>query len=988
VDVSRLQNWAPLAALALTAGLNAAVLWKNRRRTGIPSPPPAGTDAGRADLPEAQKASPAGMSWGDVRDRVRRWIRNHTPEVSLIVAGVLLAGYIFALSPNFWSLRSGAGPNPENPYSALHYVRTLELKWAGSLATIVAVVGTLLGLACFVYALRSTRLQSARFGLLLSGLSLLGLWQLAMLDQYPPPASAPLALGLLVLLAWGLDYRRRDEDDLFEGGGSRATQFFLFSVALAVTILGRVSYLRLRPLGIEGDEMKWTVEVARSMVDHQFLEAAEYHLASLPVSFYLEALPMRVLGVSALSARSTTVLYSILAGALFYFLARRLAGPRVAWLATFLLGISLLDMSASRLANVESLVKIWPIAGLLTLGWAFDARRTVGFVAAGVLVGLGMLAYDTVAPLLISGLVLLVYELRRLRIPRPEAIRFAAAYAAPQILVLPIAATYWIGRLQYYELDNKGLQSQPLPTLLSNAQDLWQALFTHAASDFLYNRDGPLFESLLSPWLLCGLVLAILLWNRGRLLWALVVLGTFFLPVPIAAHSPMGRVLYPGLPMAYFLMAIAIVSAEGELRRLLGKAASPALMALGAVLLIQLFALHQFIYFNEVSDPDDRLARRELYDLAAEVQRSGALGIFPYVPTADDPIESEQSYAIWLGMRSTVRRASDMQTPMFPAAPTFLASLSELPPSTNMASVVWYTASRTQAEERKALLDLFLRCYPTAHKTTGRFFDLFTLDTQALTSPACVSAMVTAELAPGSPDTEGHVDFEWGVVGAPPSQATLDCGRESPELQILQAETMAGPGWVTENRFADDFQGEGFLADPGDNAAAPASTEISVPKSGDYFVWVRSYRRVEDPYGAILDVNGQTADFALAFSGQPTWAWERLGPFRINEPEVTLSITRPYGGSLDHFMALFFDSLVITTSETFDPNTDPPYIPAFSRSVQIQAPDRAGRIAADLLPGTYACTITVQDGGRMIDSQGGIGVRSSPVLLTVGGDNP
>ena len=41
-------------------------------------------------------------------------------------------------------------------------------------------------------------------------------------------------------------------------------------------------------------------------------------------------------------------------------------------------------------------------------------------------------------------------------------------------------------------------------------------------------------------------------------------------------------------------------------------------------------------------------------------------------------------------------------------------------------------------------------------------------------------------------------------------------------------------------------------------------------------------------------------------------------------------------------------------------------------------------ITASLPPGSYACTLTLRDGERMIDPWGEIGVRSMPVEFKVG----
>ena len=989
MDLPQLQIWAPLIALVIAAEMNAARLWRARRSIkGVPaSDRNDGSDGPPAAL-EARRTPSGAVGLGDLSTRARGWIGGHPVEAVMVVAALITGGYVWVVSPGFSVKPAFPTWTPGHPYWALHYVRGLELQAADDLGGIVGVVGAAISLGCFVFSVRNKNPHATRVGLLVAGLSLLCLWQLSMLEAYSIDPAVPLFWGLLILLAWGLDYRRFAEGDLFVWRANLATKVVLVSAALAVTILARFSFLRLQPYGIEGDELKWTVEVVRSMADGEFVDVTEYHLASLPVSFYMQALFVRAFGAGILTARLATAVYSILASAAFLALAWRWAGGRAAWLATLLLGIALLDVSASRLANVESLVKLWPIASLLALTWALDSRRTAGFVAAGVLVGLGLLTYDTVAPLLIVGFVLLFVELVRLRVPVREAIRFTAAYTAPQLFVLPAAATYWFGRLQYYDLEGKGFEAGLLSTLAEHAQELWRALFSRTAGDFLYNREGPLFESLLVPWLICGVLLGILLWKRGRVLWALVLGGLFFLPVPILAQSPMGRVLYPGLPAAYFFMAMAMVAVYSEVRRLLGDAAGPAVMTVAAIGLVQLTLLNQFIVFNEVEDPEDRRIRRALYDIAAEIQDSGALGVFPYMPAAGEPIEDEKGYAIWLGMRSRVSDPFEIRTPLFPTGTSFLPSLATLAPPEAGLSIVWDTSHDTHRQIRDALLATFLRCYPTARLQRGEFFDLYAVDRAALADPECVSADVSLDLAPGSPEAGGRVEFEWRAVGAAPRQVTLVCSQTDPDLQMFEAETMSGPGWILETRFAPQYQGEGFLADPGSSDNAAASIEVALPGPDDYYVWVRTYRRVKDAYGARLSVNGLTADFGARYGRRPAWIWERLGPFPIESSTASVSIARPYSGPPDEFMALFFDAIAITSITSFHPEHDDPDEIVLQTTSAVGPSELEGTISTTLPPGTYGCAVMLRDGDRMVDPWGEVGVRSPTVDFEVAGSDP
>ena len=103
------------------------------------------------------------------------------------------------------------------------------------------------------------------------------------------------------------------------------------------------------------------------MEDHEFRYSTDYHLSSVPVSFYMQAPFHHLFGPGLLSARLTVATFSVLGSLAFYWLARELFGVPVALLATFLLSVSIFDISASRLANVESHVKLWPLLALALL---------------------------------------------------------------------------------------------------------------------------------------------------------------------------------------------------------------------------------------------------------------------------------------------------------------------------------------------------------------------------------------------------------------------------------------------------------------------------------------------------------------------------------------------------------------------------------------------------------------------------------------------
>jgi hypothetical protein len=966
---------APALLLLVPAILNLARWIQLRRHLPAASPSP---DSPDSSIPAANR--PAWLS--DPRSAVvgvRHWIAGHRLETALAAVFAALVIFVVVITPEISPEPIPAPRTPGTPFNAVHFIRDFELKLANDLAYPIGAIGAIASLACLGASFRKRSVDAARVGLLVPGLGLLALWQLINLGFYSADSTTVLIMAGVAVIAWVSTYRLHMMQDVQPAAKlSPAFEVVLLLLAMIPTIVGRTVRLSTTPYGIEGDELKWTVEVVRSMVDGEFVEATEYHLSSLPVSFYLEAPFHRILGPSLLSARIAAVTYSLLGSLAFYALARALFGARVAWLATFLLGVSLLDMSASRLANVESLTKIWPPLALFLLVRAVDTRKLVLFLAAGTAVALGLLAYDTVVPLAAAGMVLLLFELVRNRIPWAESVRHVSAYLAPQLVALPVAAAYIGGRLQYYELGERGLQTDFFGRMQAHAASLLDGLFVLTPRDFLYNRDGPLFQSFLVPWLLLGLVLAVVNWRRGRVVWVLVYFAVFFLPTPILANVPMGRVLFPGIGSAYLLMALALVCAFRELERLLGRDFRPALLTVGSIALFHLAVLNLYIYFHEVQDPEDRRIRRELYEIARESQGTAARPFFPYVQGADEPIQAETQYAIWLGLRSMSNvPVLFSDSPVMPAE-RLLPALSRLDPAERGVVIVWDTISQATNESRQALLAAILGCFPGRAERPGRYFDQYFLGRAALEAAQCGSG----ELSLTGSGTEGSsLPLQWSWSGSPISEAVLSCGLVSRDTVSIPAEEFAGPGWSPETRFRRDFRGEAFLID--NYGSGEATYNITLPRTGTYYVWGRTLRRGTDPYGALLTLDETQADFAAPDSTLQEWVWERMGPFPVNRRTPRLAVSRLFGGPPTEFMALFFDEFLLTMNPDFDPDGSTPVDDMRETRLRIPAGLTEGSIDPDLAPGNYTCWMTVSDGSRVVDPLGRIGVESDTVELIV-----
>lgn len=673
------------------------------------------------------------------------WSRLTERRLATAVVGMGLASVLYVLLITRVPMAITQPGDVGHPFQGLSYVRELVRNYAAWLAPALALAGTciVLGLLAQAWFWRHDKRrlgQVLRTNLLLVGICMLGLGQLAILGIYKLPLLGIYFPALLVLSIWLTTYTPQVESDLCSSTWSRWRELLLLALALMLTIFARFYRLDIYPYGIEGDESKWTIEVIGVMIDGTYPVSADLHMATVPLSFYMQAPFHYLFGASLLSARISVAFYSVLGSLCFYLLVRIITSPPVAWLSTMLLAVSLLDMSASRLANVESHVKLWPLLALLLLAYALRNRESLLYGLSGTAIALGLLTYETTAPIVIVALLIMLFELLRSRATFADSVRWFCAFLVPLLVVTPIVATYQIGRFQYY-LDFGSGGNVREGNLIGN---LWQSLlrvletlFVNMETDFLFNRDAPLFNSLLLPLLVLGFVFALFHWKRARMLWMLLFAVLFFFPVPILVKAPLGRVYYPGLPAAYVLIAIAIYTTFRELDRALRPALRPALSMLAGVGLALVIVSNLYIYFNETFDTYDRPPRRELYDLALEQAGPDTMIYFPFIAGIEDPIEIERELVIPLGMRQPGTTTGELYPYKVLPLDALLPALSAFEDSSKQITIVWDTAMLDQREVRDTLLTNLLQCYPEMQHVKGQLYDRYIIPGNTVRGRSC-----------------------------------------------------------------------------------------------------------------------------------------------------------------------------------------------------------------------------------------------------------
>ncbi|MGD2179074.1 MAG: glycosyltransferase family 39 protein, partial [Anaerolineae bacterium] len=426
------------------------------------------------------------------------WVAPRWREVVVGLVLLSLLGYVWVVTP-----RTIVHPEKPVDRTPLRGLGRIWRFWQQHLSKTIRVwplVSAVLVVGSYLVARLSGRARKAlRVATLLATLALGLEGQLLLLNRRLIAASILYGAALLGFIAWLVMYRPGHREDSPSVPRIGQTEAGLLILILALTVSARFYALSHIPYGIEGDESKWTIEVVSVMLDGRHTIQSEYHYATEPTSFYMQAPFHHLLGPGILSARIAVATYSVLASLAFYWLLRETLGPPEALLATALLAVSLVDVSASRLALVEGHVKIWAIAGLAFLAHGLRVRQPIHSFLGGVALAIGLLTYDTFVPMVAVAATWTVITLAVQRASPREWVVHLTVLLLPILSVMPGVVEYVVGRGEYYGVGRLGWNTAPLTVLRYNVADVIQNAWEQTYADFLFVRHGPIINSLLVP---------------------------------------------------------------------------------------------------------------------------------------------------------------------------------------------------------------------------------------------------------------------------------------------------------------------------------------------------------------------------------------------------------------------------------------------------------------------------------------------------------
>ncbi len=894
-------------------------------------------------------------------------------EILLIGFSVCLLIYLSLSAP---VQLTGSVPielnQPGRPFYFLHSLRDFlrnNYNQAAALSNLLSGLTALI-LTAAAAIRRSTAML--RFSLLWSLISLAGSaqWMISGKVQF----STGILLYLISVIGFLLWSRFAGTSTSTEPDESRPislrAEVALVILMLSLAAFGRMYFLKSIPYGIEGDEAKWTAEVVALDILGEPDGLAMYHRDALPVSFFMQTLFHKLLGPSIFAARFEVAFFSVLATLIFYLLLRQITAVPLALLAGWFLSASIFDISASRVAHVESHIKIWVLITLALLAWAIKSKRWQAYAISGIALAIGMLTYDTVWPLVLVALLLTVLEARRHSDNISDISRKLTALLTPTILTIPLLIPYIADRMRYYNFNNRQTDLASLWGYFSDVAFSWYAGSFH---DFFYNRQGPLLNAFLLPWMTFGLIFALATPRRRLSFWTLIWALLFIIPVPVAAHSPFGRVYYPALPAVYILVAIGMYIFGRESLHALGNGFRPLVIAVSLLVLIWIPLFNFYIYFNEVYDYRDDQMRREIAELAGDAASPDTLIVLASVPNANEPLNNE-TQMIELFMLGNLPNELIKNSYQHMALEDVLPSLPTLSERPNLSIILDKTTADSHAQ-RIDLKEALSTCYPNAIWVEGVFVDRVDINAEALSSAECISTTLSIE--PVSMDT-----IYWEMAQGTANKLVLKCENLQRIHQLIEAETLPfTPGWNIETAVAPGWVGTGFLMD--NFGSNPVFFEFNLEEENPVYLWMRYYKRVPDNSPAQITIGNQTIPFG-AISGEKTnqWNWERVGPFNIPAGTHTISLERPYKEDPTQFMAIFLDQITITTDPDFLPSNDiDQYM--LTQNAGFQQEQGQGELTLQFAPGSYSCYAEAFNTHLLVDAFGYAPLRSNTINFVI-----
>ena len=377
------------------------------------------------------------------------------------------------------------------------------------------------------------------------------------------------------------------------------------AAAMRLTLLGDLPY------GVHGDEAQVGLDAHRVLRDGWIGVYTHAALGQPSGHAYLTAPSIWLLGDTAFALRLPLALVGVAQIPLLYLLVRLLANRLEATLAAALLTISYWQLFYSRVAHWSISYATVLLAAMLCLALAMRGGRRRWFVAAGVLLGLGVYTYNIYPIVLVAvaAFVAITTWTRYRQAMRPWLTSLALMWAAAIVVALPMIwyvadpdAYYWSHVGNYSEV---GVTRSPefreagawgKAKLIGEQARTFVDAYTFSGQRDSVDGNGlrPMFDPPTLLLLAAGLVLAV----RRRREPMVVLAVCCFVIIPLPAVLQRGSIMrqpVAAAPFAMYLAALPLAALARLSRR--GPAARGATVAIAAAMLALIATITVRDYF-------------------------------------------------------------------------------------------------------------------------------------------------------------------------------------------------------------------------------------------------------------------------------------------------------------------------------------------------------------------------------------------------------
>jgi hypothetical protein len=767
---------------------------------------------------------------------------------------------------------------------------------------------------------------------------------------------------------------------------NREGWLLLLGIVILLTISTRFFDLGSGIYGLDADETKWTVQAWKSKILHlDVTEFATKHYKYQPVDFWTKSIFLRIFGENFIAARMESAVLSLIAVVCLYGLAKQVTShTAVGLISSLVFSLSFIELNASHQALYSTPPMAWMLSSLAVYFMAIHNHKLWQFQVGGILLGLGMLTYDTFYPTCVAAFVYLlaiaISEVWKGQTSIKNWGLYLTLFMWPTVLVyFTFIKNYLNQNRQFYlfGLLTRAVSKEDFYSLAQyfagNFLDILEAVFSQIRwADGLINWNGPLINPLILPFVVIGL--SYNLWNIRQAHFA-------FVPFLYLMHVGTGsillgavwpRVMYLSIPplmiWAGLGLWIAFVSLRGIFRN--QKVYVP--VSIFALLLTAILANDYLIFKTKLIDRIEHQKRRELSDITIASAKGTSILLYPFMAEQKDFVEMDSHVIVYslageknMGMEAINHFGLVHMN-------TFLQSLWSNR-NNGEIDVIFDKSAPGLMDERANFLNVVLFCYPQAQRShQGRFFDVYRFSRQALNEPACYSPRKPVNISPAGDLAQTRtspLSFKWNTGEIKSAGYIFMLDRKMADTFWIEAEqSFVGKGWLKESTVVPGYSAEGYLVDTGAEHTGEAFYTIDIKKPGNYYIWLRSYKRRDNDQHNFVTVQGTKTE--IAKTGQPLnqWVWESIGMYNFPSEATTISLTREYGN--DELYSTFIDAMVITANADFRPATEEEI---WQTVFSVNHPESTTNsfVLDELLPvGSYRWGVRVFSSENIVDAHG------------------